>query len=125
MRRLQNQMATAVNHGSFFLRMTAPEHEHQPLAMGVELRNDPIRESFPPPIGMRVRLPCLNSKHGVEQQHALLCPTLQKAVPGNDEAFDIVTQLLIDIAQGRGNIHPRLHRKGKPVGLPGAVVGVS
>ena len=67
-------MAAAVYHRAFFLRVAAPQHEHDVLAMRVKLGDDAVGKRFPAKVGVRMRLVGAHGEHGVEQQHALLRP---------------------------------------------------
>src|SRR5215467_13219170 len=96
MRRLQDQMPRWVDEGRLLLGIAPPQHEHDRLGLGVHLSNDPIGESLPAAIAMRSGTAHLHSQHTVEQQHALLRPMFEEAVPGRLYA-DVALKLLEDV----------------------------
>ena len=60
---------------------------------------------------------------GVEQQHAALCPRLERAVDG-DGLAQITLQFFENVAQGGGQLDARRHRERQALRLVRAVVGV-
>ena len=62
-------------------------------------------------------------QHRVEQQYALICPALQRAM-GRYRLAQIALDFLEDILQRGGRPHTRRHRETQAMGLPRPVVGV-
>ena len=117
-------MALPVYHGALALRMATPEQEHQSVTPLVQLLHHAVGKRLPSPARMGMRLSSLYRQHGVQQQHALLGPVLQKAVLRHDKAGNIVHQLLVDVLQRWWNANAGLDRKRQPVRLTWPVVGI-
>ncbi|MNM73795.1 hypothetical protein D3C81_855360 [compost metagenome] len=72
---------------------------------------------------MRRGIGALHGHGRVQQQHALLGPTLQVAVVGNRDV-QVALQLFVDVDQRRRRGDARLYRKAQAVGLARAVIRV-
>src|SRR5690554_7455916 len=78
MHALEHAMARLIDMRSLLLRITAPQHEHQVLALPIEDLDDARGEAFPAAIGVGAGLALGHREHRIEQQHALLGPALDR-----------------------------------------------
>ena len=62
-------------------------------------------------------------QRGVQQKHALVCPTGKVTAFGYRNA-QVVLNLLEDVLEGRRKCHPVVHREAQAVRLPRSVVRV-
>ena len=124
MRRGQHQMTVAVDKRAFLLRMAAPQHKDQMLALLIQLSDDFIGKRLPTEGRMGMRRTGTDSQHRVQQQHALFRPMLQIAVLRNLKTFNIRRQLFINIDQRRRHRNFGLHGKRQTMRLPRTVIRV-
>src|SRR5690349_15880784 len=82
MRRLEHEVALAIDQASFLLRVAPPEQEHEAVAFAVERIDAAVREAFPTLVLMGAGEAMLDREHGIEQQHALFRPRHEAAVVG-------------------------------------------
>lgn len=71
---LQDQMTAAVDELPLTLRITAPEHEYEVLALAIERIDSRIGQLFPPLVGMAGGVMCLDGKRSVQEQRHLALP---------------------------------------------------
>ncbi len=114
MRRAQHVMTLPVDEATLLLGMGPPQQEDHPLTAGIDLLDDPVSEGLPAQMGMGVGLARLDRQHGIEQQHSLSGPGLQKAVTGCDKTRQIPLHLLIDVDQRGGVRTPGNTEKQRP-----------
>ena len=119
----KDQMACAVDEGAFLDGIGTPQQEDQMLAAFVQAADDGIGELFPAMSLMAAGLVGPDGEHGVEQQHALMCPTGEVAA-GGDGRTGLLLDFLEDVLQGWGEGHAVIYRKAKAVGLTLVVIGV-
>ena len=71
MHRLEDTVARRIDDRALALRVRAPQHVDDPVAVRGDRTHHRIGELFPAPAGMRGGLVCAHGQHRVEQQHAL------------------------------------------------------
>src|SRR5688500_10538610 len=123
MRRLQHQVARAVDQLALGLGVAAPEQEHEVLALAVEGVDAGIGESLPALALVRTGLAALDRQHRVQQQYALVCPGQQAAVVGPRQA-EVALDLLEDVLERGRYRHARQDREAQPVRLARPMVGI-
>src|ERR1043165_1075647 len=127
MRGLQHEMAAAlvdaVDPRRLLLRIAPPEHEDDRTFLPVDLGDGGVGEALPAALAMRGGLAHAHGEHAVQQQHALLRPMFEKAVPrGRDP--EIGLHLLVDVDQAWRDRCPGLHAEAEAVRLAGTVIGI-
>ena len=124
MGRVENQpRCLCLQQGRFFLRLDAPENEHNGLRQAVGGADHRVGEALPAPFGVAVGLAALDSQHRIQQQHALLCPGRQIAVIRRRQAR-VRLQFRVNIPQRRRQRHTSGHGKGQTKSLLRLVIGV-
>ena len=119
----QNQMFRVVKQCFFVLCRSAPEHENNRTIQSIDCPDCSICKLLPADSPVGIGIMCPNRKNGIQQKHSLIRPFFQISVVGNTAA-QIIMQLLIDIHQGRRNLHLRFYGKTQPVGLTIVVIGI-
>lgn len=119
----QYAVARGVGYGSLALGIAAPEHVDDIVLMQADGTHHGIGELLPAVSGMRGGLVGTHRQYGIEQQHALLGPTVEVAACGYGGA-GIVVHLLEDVLQRGRKGHAVAHREAQTVGLTLAVIGI-
>ena len=70
MRCAQHAMFARIDHATFGLRITAPQHEYQAFAVGIQMLDDMVGETFPTFTLMRSGLAVFDREYRIQQQHA-------------------------------------------------------
>ena len=119
MRRLDDRVAGGVDQRLLPAGRRSPEHEHDPLGLGVDGADHLIGERLPALALVGSRLPGADRERGVEQQDTLARPRLEVAVAGRLDA-EIGAELGVDVGERGRDADTALHREAQPVGLAAA-----
>ena len=119
----ENKMALAVDELPLALRVTAPKHEYEVLALLIEGGNGSIGEFFPSLVLMAAGTVFLDCECSVEEQDSLFCPMSEVARCGNRFA-KVAVEFLVDIIQRRWDRHAFADREAEPLRLPDFVIRV-
>lgn len=123
MNRLQDQMATAVNHFLLAARIAAPKQKHQPLAPSGQQADDLICKLLPTQVCMAVGLVGTNRQRRIEQQDTLARPTFQVARHRDGQA-KIGNYFLENILQRWWERHAVLYGEAQSMRLSGLMIRV-
>ena len=106
-----------------FLCIAAPEYEHDVFAPCREGTYSRIGKLLPAAALVTARLMCPHGERGVEQQHALLCPS-HKASTLRRGLSEVAAYLAEDIYERRREPYSVVHREAKPVCLSRLMIRV-
>ena len=98
---------------------------HKRNTMGLFIQNTDlcVRKLLPADPSVGICLMGAHSQHCIQKQYALLCPFFQISIVGYITAA-VLLQFLVNIHQGRRNLHIRLHRKTQAVSLSVIVIRI-
>ncbi len=123
MRAAQYQMFGFIYQRSLTTCGRTPQEEHHIFALARNGADNGIRKYFPTLSAVTESLMCTHREAGVQEEHALLCPTRQVATCG-DGSSRLCLHLLHNIAQRWRKGDSVLHREAKSMRLPHIVVRV-
>lgn len=98
MRALDDAVALAIDELPFFLRVAAPQHEHELFTLLGKCAYQGIGKLLPTTTLVGTRLPLLDTQNAVEQAHTLIGPTLQFTVRCRFDT-DIALKLGVDVSK--------------------------
>ena len=96
MRRLEHQMAAAIDICCFFVSISAPKHEYNGLRLVVHGCHNSIRKLLPTLFAVCGGFAHFDGQDAVEQKGALFGPVLQKAMRWPRDA-QVAFQLFLDV----------------------------
>ena len=120
---LQDKVTALVDECRFPSCRCAPKHEDKPCSATVEGGDGGIGEGFPTLSAVTESLMLTNRQTGVQEEHALLCPSRQVAALWNRRSR-LGLYLLEDVLERRREGYAIVHAEAKSVCLPRAVIRV-
>lgn len=123
MRGHQHEVFIAVDHLPFFLRVGSPKQKHDTFLFIRYFPDDRIGENFPPLILVRSGAVCLYGECGIQQEYALLRPSIQVARRGNGFA-QVIADLFEDVHQRWWNAHALANGEAETIRLARSMIGV-
>ena len=119
----EHEMLAAIDERCLALSITAPEDEHEVLALVAQRLDHSIGECLPPSLLMRTCLVCSHGECGIEEEYALLCPACEIAC-GRYWFAKIVVYLYEDVAQRRWEWHAVIDREAQSMCLSWFVIRI-